>query len=121
MGIGIRDRYLGQFCPIILANIGYGFVIVLCGRARTNLSTLRQSFDKPNSCPESRRVASPVTSRERRSTTSRAGEQAVLAQELPKRPAVFLHCERSAGDVPPVRMHNSREKVMLESLNCAGF
>ena len=52
---------------------------------------------------------------------SRAGEQAVLAQKFPERPAVFLHRECGASDVPVVRAQNRREKVVLESPNDTGF
>ena len=72
-------------------------------------------------CPELENVASAATSRARGSIASRAGEQAVLAQEFPERPAVFLHRERSASDVSLVRMQNRLEKIVLESPNDTRF
>lgn len=48
-------------------------------------------------------------------------EQVMLAQELPERSAVLLHCECGMGDVPVVLTQNCREKVVLESPNYTGF
>ena len=45
----------------------------------------------------------------------------MLAQQFPKRPAVFLRRERSTSDVSMVRMQNRREKIVLESPNDTRF
>ena len=109
----ILSYYPGEYSP-------GDFVITLCAQTRTILSTLRQSFDTPISYPRLENGFA-TTSHARRLIASRAGEQAVLAQELPKRPAVFLHRDRSASDISMVRMQNRREKVMLEPPNDTRF
>ena len=66
-------------------------------------------------------LAGALTLRERRSIVPRAGEQAVLAQEFPERPAVFLHRRCGASNVPLVRTQNRRKKVVLKSLDRTGL
>jgi hypothetical protein len=85
----------------------------------TNLSTRPRSFARRNgivarSSPRSYPAG-------RASIAAGVGEQAVLAQEFPERPAVLLHCECGATDVTLVRMQSRREKVMLESLDCTAL
>ena len=45
----------------------------------------------------------------------------MLAQELPKRPAVFFCRDRSVTNVSMMRMQNRREKVVLELPNDTRF
>ena len=85
------------------------------------MSALRQSFDLPNSYPRLEKVAGATTSRSGRSIAPRAGEQAMLAQELPKRPTVFLRRACGASNVPLVRTQNRGKKVVLESLDRTGL
>ena len=121
IGIGFENASEDNFVLPSWQIFAADFVVTLRAAGEDNFVHAPTSFAMPNSYRELEKRSRRRYLAWRRSIASRASEQAVLAQKFPKRPAVFLHRECSASDVPMVRMQNRREKVMLKSLNRTGL